>query len=141
MARWKRPWRTVQWSVVRRPWPKGVYRQGQKFIIEVNAEQHPLDSQEIAMWPDGSLKWTAHSVSSHIGYGENYTVKGVSRVDVPNRIIIDENSSRICISTAIGLQVKFLSSGSSLLEGFSLNGHIVCSKADIASTRRNTRQL
>jgi hypothetical protein len=85
------------------------------------------------MWPDGSLKWTAHSVSSHIGYGENYTVKGVSRVDVPNQIIIDENSSRICISTAIGLQVKFSSSGSFVLEGFSLNGHIVCSKADIVA--------
>jgi hypothetical protein len=38
------------------PWPKGLYRHGQKFIIEVNAEQYPLDSREIAITQmDGTL--------------------------------------------------------------------------------------
>lgn len=118
------------------PWPKGLYQPGQTFVIaERNGQEYALDSREVAMWADGSLKWTAHSVSGHIGYGESYTVKGANRREEQNGVIIDRSPPSISVSTRRRLQVRFSSPGSSsLFESLSMDGRIVCSRADIVAS-------
>ncbi|RFU27223.1 hypothetical protein B7463_g9102, partial [Scytalidium lignicola] len=117
------------------PWPKGLYQTGQTFLIEENNQQHPLDSREIAFWPDGSLKWTAHSVSGNIPFSESYIIKGTQRSGEISGVKVDTSGSNVSISTTSGLLMKFSSPGSSsLFESLSLNGHAMCSKADIVAS-------
>jgi hypothetical protein len=117
------------------PWQKGLYQQGQSFVIQGDGQEHPLDSRELALWADGSLKWTAHSVSSHIPYSEKYFVKGTDRLKEKTGISIDRDSSNISVSTRSGLRVRFSSPGSSsLFESLSIGGHVVCSEANIVAS-------
>lgn len=55
-------------STVGVPWPRGTYRQDQTFALaDADGNAVPVQSWPIAYWPDGSLKWTAHAVSSDAG--------------------------------------------------------------------------
>ncbi|KAK7420751.1 hypothetical protein QQX98_002555 [Neonectria punicea] len=125
------------------PWPKGVYQPGQAFVIKGNNRTVPLDAREVAFWPDGSLKWTAHSISGNIDYSETYHVKGVDRDkndDYPGKdgVVVDTSSPNIAVSTKSGLEVRFSSSGSShLFDSFSLHGSRVCSGATIVASIDN----
>ncbi|KAH8812258.1 hypothetical protein F5884DRAFT_729060 [Xylogone sp. PMI_703] len=120
------------------PWQKGLYQPGQTFAIEGKNQVCPLDSRELALWPDGSLKWTAHSISGNIPFDESYTVKAVQRPEEKTGVVVDTNGSNISISTRSGLAMKFSSPGSSsLFESLSLNGHVTCSKAHIVASIGN----
>ncbi|KAK6586777.1 hypothetical protein PZA11_000067 [Diplocarpon coronariae] len=111
------------------PWPKGLYPSGQKFEIEGDGQVYPLDSREIAFWPDGSLKWTAHSVSSNIGYCHDYTVKGCARIE--EKVI--SNVSKI--RTRLGLELELSVPGSSFLFGkLTWGGCCVCTGATIVAS-------
>ncbi|CAN6674929.1 hypothetical protein TRVA0_072S00474 [Trichomonascus vanleenenianus] len=120
------------------PWPKGLYFPGQAFGIEGNGQQFLLDSREIALWADGSLKWTAHSVSGDIDYAERYTIKGIAATKMnakPGVIIDNGTNSGILISTRSGIEAQFAIPGSSrVLEFLSLNGRTVCSGACIVAS-------
>ncbi|GFF32557.1 uncharacterized protein YetA [Aspergillus lentulus] len=117
------------------PWPKGLYQPGQSFVIEGDGREYAINSREIAYWADGSLKWTAHSISGHVGYSEEYTVKGTSKSkDIDAGVFIEEGYS-ITVTTRLGLQVEFARSGnSSLFESLSLRGHALCSGATLVAS-------
>ncbi|KFY42380.1 hypothetical protein V494_02431 [Pseudogymnoascus sp. VKM F-4513 (FW-928)] len=108
------------------PWAKGLYQPGQTFVIEDGSQSYPLDCREIAFWPDGSLKWTAHSVGGNIGYSDSYTVKGADRAKENSFISGDK------IMTKLGLELKLSPVGSSsLFDSLSWEGKCVCSGATI----------
>ena len=55
-------------STVGVPWPKGAYQPDQTFALtDADGKAVPVQSWPIAYWPDGSLKWSAHAVSSGSG--------------------------------------------------------------------------
>lgn len=111
------------------PWAKGQYQSGQTFVIEDNHQVYPLDCREVAFWPDGSLKWTAHSVSGNIGYSETYTIKGVDRPEEKPFLSGDK------ITTRLGLELKLSTVGSSsLFDSLSWEGRCVCSGATIVAS-------
>lgn len=117
------------------PWPKGLYRPGQAFVIKGDGKEYPLDSRTLALWPDGSLKWTAHSVSGYVTYSENYFVTGSTRAESEPGVNITRSSAEISISTRHGLHVKFAVPGSaSVFERLALNSSVVCSRATIIAT-------
>jgi hypothetical protein len=111
------------------PWAKGLYRSGQTFTIEGNDQVYLLDCREVAFWPDGSLKWTAHSVSESIAYCDIYTVKGADRVK--EKPISFGNR----ITTKLGLELKISPPGSSsLFDSLSWGGRCLCSGANIVAS-------
>lgn len=117
------------------PWPKGCYQPGQTFIVEANGQDYPLDSREIAVWEDGSLKWTVHSVGANIPHSNHYTVKGFSKQMEPAGVVIQRDADTISVLTNAGLQIRFPpAGGSSLFQGLSVNGHTVCSGATIIAS-------
>ncbi|RAL11782.1 polysaccharide lyase family 26 protein [Aspergillus homomorphus CBS 101889] len=71
------------------PWPKGKYPPGQPLVFESNGEDQPLDCRELAHWADGTLKWTAHSLSKHIGYNSGYYRQGRNRAGRSARALPD----------------------------------------------------
>ncbi|KAJ5546383.1 hypothetical protein N7494_003968 [Penicillium frequentans] len=117
-------------------WPQGLYHSNQTFVIETDGNQWPLDCREVAYWADGSLKWTAHSVSGDIGYGEEYKVKGaphpiVSQEDVK----VERQGSKLRVITQGGLLLQFSAPGSSsILESLALNDRSLCSNATVLAS-------
>lgn len=118
------------------PWPQGLYFPGQTFVIEGAGTQWPLDSRELAYWTDGSLKWTAHSVSGDIGYSKEYIVKGGEHPEkLPKGVEVEQIDSRLLVTTASGTVLEFAAPGSaSLLEKFQVDGRSHCSRATITAS-------
>ncbi|CAI7675299.1 unnamed protein product [Penicillium manginii] len=113
------------------PWPKG-----QNFVIEANGNQWPLDSREIAYWPDDSLKWSAHSVSGDVGYSTQYTIKGAPpSAEGGKKIQIVQNENYLSVITPRGLQVNFApEGGSAILKDVVIDGRPVCSGATVIAS-------
>lgn len=118
------------------PWPRGLYQPGQTFVIEGQGKEYPLDSRELAYWADGSLKWTAHSVSGDVDYSERYNVKGVQWKEKHNcGVTVEHINDAIFLVSQWGLCVSFAAPGSSqILETIEFDGHTVCSGATIVAS-------
>ncbi|KAL4895750.1 hypothetical protein BDV59DRAFT_199736 [Aspergillus ambiguus] len=119
------------------PWPKGRYQPDQSFSITVGGQTYPISSRALALWADGSLKWTVHSVSGEIAYSDTYLVEAADRQIMPKSdITVDEFSRHgISISNARGLRVNFFSDrGHTLLESILFDGRCVCAGADIVAS-------
>lgn len=126
------------------PWRRGQYQPGQTFIIadEIENLQWPLDSRELAYWDDGSLKWTAHSISGHIGYyPAEYTVQGAPhQEEFKGCVKVERESDSLLVTSSQGLQLRFAApGGSSLLENLSLDGKTVCTGATVVASINETK--
>ncbi|MFD3927750.1 Tat pathway signal sequence domain protein [Streptomyces sp. NPDC058614] len=100
-------------STVGVPWPKGAYTQDQTFALtDAEGKAVPVQSWPIAYWPDGSLKWTAHAVSS--GSGKLNLAAGEPAA--PDKsVTVDKSGGTIDISTGV-ITAKIGKSGSTLVK-------------------------
>ncbi|WP_371597182.1 Tat pathway signal sequence domain protein [Streptomyces sp. NBC_00564] len=100
-------------STVGVPWPKGAYAQDQTFALtDADGKAVPVQSWPIAYWPDGSLKWTAHAVSS--GSGKLSLAAGEPAA--PDKsVTVDKSGGTIDISTGV-ITAKIGKSGSTLVK-------------------------
>ncbi len=48
------------------PWPRGAVRKDQQFVVDGASGDVPAQSWPLAVWPDGSLKWTAHALGASV---------------------------------------------------------------------------
>ncbi|WP_405909658.1 Tat pathway signal sequence domain protein [Streptomyces sp. NBC_00828] len=100
-------------STVGVPWPKGAYTEDQTFALtDAEGKAVPVQSWPIAYWPDGSLKWTAHAVSS--GSGKLSLAAG--EPGAPDKsVTVDKSGGTIDISTGV-ITAKIGKSGSTLVK-------------------------
>lgn len=64
----------VTWGM---PWKKGMLQRNEQFVLKGSSgELLPLQTRPTAYWPDGSVKWTAHSASVLREESEFQLVKG-----------------------------------------------------------------
>jgi hypothetical protein len=100
-------------STVGVPWPRGVYQEGQKFAVQdADGKAVPVQSWPIAYWPDGSLKWTAHAVSS--GNGKLSLSAGDAAVP-DKKVTVDKSGGTITVSTGV-ITAKIGKSGATLIK-------------------------
>lgn len=122
------------------PWAKGLYPPGQAFVIQGSDREFSLDSREIAYWADGSLKWTAHSVSDNIPYSKEYIVRGATTpLQADNGVQVEHNDGCLIVKNRRGLQLSFdVLGGSSILQDLSLNGQNLCSRGTVLASINKT---
>ncbi|MEN1884128.1 exo-rhamnogalacturonan lyase family protein [Streptomyces mirabilis] len=100
-------------STVGVPWPKGAYQQDQTFALtDASGKDVPVQSWPIAYWPDGSLKWTAHAVSSGSG---KLTLAAGAPAAPDKKVTVDKSGGTIDISTGV-ITAKIGKSGSALVK-------------------------
>jgi hypothetical protein len=117
------------------PWAQGMYRPGQAFVIEGDHGEWPVDSREIAYWADGSLKWTAHSISGDIGYSKEYTIKAAPANQPEAGIRVQRDGTSVSVTSHQGLHLQFgPTGGSSLLERLESGQSTVCSGVTIIAS-------
>lgn len=100
-------------STVGVPWPRGVHRPGQTFALEDSAGKAvPVQSWPLAYWPDGSLKWTAHAVSSD---ASGLTLTAGEPAAPEARVTVERGGGIIRVSTG-AVAVKVGTNGSALVK-------------------------
>ncbi|MFF2368516.1 Tat pathway signal sequence domain protein [Streptomyces sp. NPDC058122] len=99
-------------STVGVPWPRGVYRPDQTFALtDADGTAVPVQSWPIAHWPDGSLKWTAHAMSSGAG---PLTLTPGEAAAPERRVTVTTSGGVVSVSTGV-ITVKIGRSGSALV--------------------------
>ncbi|WP_330292312.1 exo-rhamnogalacturonan lyase family protein [Streptomyces sp. NBC_00576] len=101
-------------STVGVPWPKGTYDADQTFALtDAAGKAVPVQSWPLAYWPDGTLKWTAHAVSSG-GAGKLTLAAGAPEVPTA-KVTVDKSGGTIDISTGV-ITARISKSGSTLVK-------------------------
>ncbi|WP_328667124.1 exo-rhamnogalacturonan lyase family protein [Streptomyces sp. NBC_00328] len=100
-------------STVGVPWPRGTHQQDQTFALaDADGNAVPVQSWPIAYWPDGSLKWTAHAVSSDAG---KLTLTAGEPVTPERKVTVDKSGGTVTVSTGV-ITAKIGRSGSALVK-------------------------
>ncbi|WP_328832590.1 Tat pathway signal sequence domain protein [Streptomyces sp. NBC_00252] len=100
-------------STVGVPWPMGTYQEGQAFAVtDAGGAAVPVQSWPIAYWPDGSLKWTAHAVSSGSG---KLTLTAGDTAAPGKKVTVDKRGGTIDVSTGV-ITARIGKNGSTLIK-------------------------
>lgn len=100
-------------STVGVPWPKGAYQADQTFALtDADGKAVPVQSWPIAYWPDGSLKWSAHAVSSGSG---KLTLAAGDAAAPAKKVTVDKSGGTIDVSTGV-ITAKIGKNGSTLIK-------------------------
>ncbi|MFE9971304.1 Tat pathway signal sequence domain protein [Streptomyces hirsutus] len=100
-------------STVGVPWPKGVHRDDRTFALsDADGRAVPVQSWPLAYWPDGSLKWTAHAVSSGTG---KLTLTTGAPAAPQKKVTVDRRGATIDISTGV-ITARIGRSGATLVK-------------------------
>ncbi|MER5977863.1 Tat pathway signal sequence domain protein [Streptomyces sp. NPDC001857] len=95
------------------PWPMGAYQEDQTFALtDAGGKGVPVQSWPIAYWPDGSLKWTAHAVSSGSG---KLTLTAGAPAAPAQKVTVTANSGLVTVSTGV-ITAKIGKSGPTLVK-------------------------
>ncbi|MFM9448555.1 Tat pathway signal sequence domain protein [Streptomyces acidiscabies] len=95
------------------PWPMGAFQEDQAFAAtDAAGKDVPVQSWPIAYWPDGSLKWTAHAVSS--GDGKLTLAPGAPTAP-GKKVTVDKSGGTIDVSTGV-VSVKIGKSGATIIK-------------------------
>lgn len=84
----RKPYSYTTWGCM---WEKGSVRAGEGFCVKANDAEVPSQSRIAAYWPDGSVKWTAHTADSSL-LGEELEVLPCVRAAAQQRAIEIEGS-------------------------------------------------
>ncbi|KAJ5678074.1 uncharacterized protein N7477_003707 [Penicillium maclennaniae] len=104
-----------------------MHQSGQAFVLEADHGEWPVESREIAYWADGSLKWTAHSISGNVPYSKEYAVKAAPAQERTAGIRVQRDGTSISITSNQGLHLQFKQTGgSSILERLDIDENTVC---------------
>ncbi|MEV6949572.1 Tat pathway signal sequence domain protein [Streptomyces sp. NPDC051172] len=100
-------------STVGVPWPKGVHQPDQAFALtDADGRVVPVQSWPIAYWPDGSLKWSAHAVSSGSG---KLTLAAGDAAAPDKKVTVDKSGGTVDVSTGV-ITAKIGKNGSTLIK-------------------------
>ncbi|MEU1041647.1 Tat pathway signal sequence domain protein [Streptomyces sp. NPDC005551] len=100
-------------STVGVPWPKGAYEDDQTFALrDAEGKDVPVQSWPLAHWPDGSLKWTAHAVSSGSG---KLTLTAGEPAAPTRKVTVGKSGGTVTVSTGV-ITATIGRSGSALVK-------------------------
>lgn len=88
----------VTWGV---PWKKGEL--GREEILHLSSpdgsRRYPLQSWPTAYWPDGSVKWSAHSAVLPASEAEGVLLRKGQADAAASRVTVEETAEQIAVST------------------------------------------
>ncbi|MEV7809861.1 Tat pathway signal sequence domain protein [Streptomyces flaveolus] len=95
------------------PWPMGAHGEDQTFAVtDAGGEAVPVQTWPLAYWPDGSLKWTAHAVSSGSG---KLTLTAGTPTAPAKEVTVGTSGGTIDVSTGV-ITAKIGRNGSTIVK-------------------------
>lgn len=106
------------WGV---PWPRGQVSAGQTFALSsADGKAVPVQSWPLAYWPDGSLKWSGHSIGGGVGHPKLILSPG-KPASPAHAVTVTENAEVVTIDTGV-IQCRVPKRGSRIIESITRDG-------------------
>jgi len=122
------------WGV---PWPKGALSPDQGFaLVSEGGAQVPVQSWPTGWWPDGSVKWTAHAVSSAAARAATYTLQPGDAATPATALRVDESGGAVVVDTGV-IRVEFPKRGKSLVASIRRGDTVIAQDGRLVASRQN----
>lgn len=130
------------WGV---PWPRGAVKAGTPFALRTATGGNgdvPVQTWALALWPDGSLKWTGHAVGPDAGSHEKLVLMpGVkSKAEPGPAVTVRETAQGIEIDTGV-LKCRVAKSGSILLTSLERDGKTIATNGRLVCLRQDAPEM
>jgi YetA-like protein len=121
----------VSWGV---PWPRGAVKRETDFqLMDGKGNQLPLQSWPMAFWPDGSLKWTGHSLSTAGQLVEPLTIRAGKPVLPDKRLEVSQTADFIQV-TAGGATWQLPKKGAFLVDSVVMGNTLIAKQGRLVCT-------
>src|SRR5688572_9423529 len=96
------------------PWPKGSVSPDQTFALTAaDGSAVPVQSWPTAYWPDGSLKWSAHTIAAEAP-AHSYTLKAGTATAPATAVTVKDEKQYVDIDTGV-IKARIRKSGTDLI--------------------------
>lgn len=109
----------LTWGV---PWPEGRLAEGTTFALRTEAgEPVPVQTRPLARWPDGSLKWTAHTIAADSGRTSRLRLAPGTPAAPHRPVAVSESADAVEIDTG-AIRCRVPRQGSALIASIVRDG-------------------
>lgn len=124
----------ITWGI---PWDKGVLNREDPLRLRAGDRELALQSWPAAYWPDGSVKWTAHSaVISAEDQGE-LVVSAGKPADCTMRVTVTETEESILVNSGVA-ECVIAKQGSRLIRSITRGSRVICSGGTLVALREES---
>src|ERR1700730_8924690 len=111
----------VTWGM---PWARGKHTETTHFSVRGSTGPLlPLQTWPLAYWPDGSLKWTAHAMSTGAGDGP-FEIVAVDEPSLPAKpVSVEENATGVLVDTGV-IVCQFPRTGARVIGSITRDGRV-----------------
>ncbi|KAF7301879.1 Secreted protein [Mycena indigotica] len=103
------------------PWAQGEIDKTTSISATSHDKSISLQTWPMAYWPDGSLKWTGHSLAADSGLSDSLTLALGTPEEPSSPVSVSQTDSKITISNGL-ISASFDTSGSTPISSLSLAG-------------------
>jgi hypothetical protein len=109
----------VTWGV---PWPRGRLAKGTNFALRTAAgEAVPVQTWPLACWPDGSLKWSAHTIPAESGQAEKLLLAAGTPAAPAQAVRVSETADAVEVDTGV-IRCRLPKQGATLIASITRDG-------------------
>ena len=125
----------VTWGV---PWPRGACPKSQTFSVLTDKGGTPSQTWNLAYWPDGSVKWTAHAIGPEASASKTFrVVPGVDESTPPAKAVtVKESDDATEVSTG-PVVYHIARSGTSFIRSIHRDGREVARDGQLVGLRQD----
>lgn len=118
----------VTWGV---PWPRGTVKKESSFrLMAANGATVNMQSWPLALWPDGSIKWSAHAIGAGKEGTDSLELTATKETDTRGSLKVNERADQISVDTGV-MQCDIGKTGISLIRSIKRNGHVIASEGKL----------
>ncbi|KAJ7178916.1 hypothetical protein C8R46DRAFT_1323130 [Mycena filopes] len=103
------------------PWAQGQVDKTTAISVTADGKGVPVQTWPLAYWPDGSLKWTGHSLAADSGLSTKLHLAPGTPSEPSSPVSVSQSDSSITVTTG-SFTAKFNTSGTTLIDSLSLSG-------------------
>ncbi|MYW70417.1 Tat pathway signal sequence domain protein [Streptomyces sp. SID8379] len=122
------------WGV---PWPAGAFGPDQEFsLATASGKQVPVQTWPTGWWPDGSVKWTAHAISSTAERSDTYTLAAGEPAEPDSAVTVHTGRDQYTVSTGV-IDVVFPRKGDRLISSIRRGDTVIAKDGRLVASRQD----
>lgn len=123
------------WGVA---WPEGRHAQDTTFALHAaNNKAVPMQTWVTATWPDGSIKWTGHAISSDAPPSDSYKIAPGAPTSPSRPVRVETASEAITVDTGV-MTCRLPRSGEQLIAVIERDGKPILRNGRLTGTRQDS---
>ncbi|UCM90291.1 exo-rhamnogalacturonan lyase family protein [Streptomyces marincola] len=119
------------------PWPMGAVPGDQSFALAAaDGSPVPVQSWPLALWPDGSLKWSGHTISGAQGPSDGYTLTAGRPAAPRSPVTVRERRGHVDVGTGV-ITARIPTGGTDLVTRVMRGDRVVAKNGRLVTIRQD----